>query len=204
MAGMAVSEIDTAMSDEFDRLQWSVFDDISKIQVANNSTSLTPDLLPFVGHPIASEAATQDPLHEIAFCIEALEEFEAFDYEESDMDAPDPLVVRRADGGIVTIADVVEQLSRYIIVHKDMILEAKSPFVLMTHEITEGGEHVVRLPAYEDVLASPDTKVAFQGFYGNIKAGHYALPVLLWAEGEEGKTLRYFWKSQADPDQFPL
>ena len=32
------------------------------------------------------------------------------------------LVVRRADGGVVTVADVVEQLSVHLIKHKDEIL----------------------------------------------------------------------------------
>ncbi|KAH7074588.1 hypothetical protein BKA63DRAFT_513299 [Paraphoma chrysanthemicola] len=109
-AGMAFSEVDTAMSEEFDRLRWSVFEDLSTIQVANESESIEPELSSFLGHPIASEPATEDPLHEIAFCSDDLQNFEAADFE-----APEPLLVRRADGGIVTIGDVVEQLSRYFV-----------------------------------------------------------------------------------------
>jgi hypothetical protein len=203
MADMAVSGNRTAMSEEFNRLRWSVFEDITKIQVANDPDGITPHLLPFLGHPIASEAASQDPLYEITFCIDALEEWEAPEYEENDIVIPEPLVVRRADGGIVTISDVIEQLSRYIITHKDIILEAKSSCLhWTTHETTEGGEHIDNIPAYEDVLASADTKVAFDGFFGSIEAGRYALPVVLWAEGEEGMTLEYYWKSLNDPDQF--
>jgi hypothetical protein len=198
-AGMAFSEIDTNMSEEFDRLRWSVFEDISKIQVADDSESIEPELSPFLGHPVASEPATEDPLDEIAFCSDDLQNFEGADFK-----APEPLLVRRADGGIITIADVVEQLSHYFITHKDKILEAKSPSIQATHEITEGGEHVVGIPASEGVPAPADTKVVFEEFFGGISAGHYAVPVQLWAEGEEGKSLDYFWKSRADPDEFPL
>lgn len=187
--GMACSEIDTTMSEEFDRLRWSVFEDISRIQVADDSESIEP----FLGDPIASEPATEDPLHEIAFCSDDLQDFEAADFE-----TPEPLIVRRADGGIVTIGDVVEQLSLYFVTHKDKILEAKSAYLETTHEISEAGEHVVGIPAHENVPAAPDTKVVFEGFFGGISAGHCAVRVQLWAEGEEGKTLDYFWKSRAD------
>jgi hypothetical protein len=58
MVGMAVSEINTTMSEEFDRLRWSVFEDISKMQVADDSASITPNVLPFLDHHVASESAT--------------------------------------------------------------------------------------------------------------------------------------------------
>jgi hypothetical protein len=90
---------------------------------------------------------------------------------------------------VVTIADIVEQLSRYLISRKDKMLESKSPFLQITDEIKGGGEHVVGIPAYEDVLAPHDTKVAFEGFFGSIEAGNYALSVELWDDGEEGKAL---------------
>lgn len=50
----AFSEIDTDMSDEFDRLRWSVFEDISKIQVADDSEGLGSEQSPFLGQSIAS------------------------------------------------------------------------------------------------------------------------------------------------------
>lgn len=132
-----------------------------------------------MGHTIASEAATEIALHEIAFCIDVCQNVDAPGYE-----APKRLLVRSTDGGVVTIADVVEKLSRYLIEHKDKIVEAKSPFLQMTHEVTEEGEHVSSMPANEDLLAPPDTKVAFAGFFGSIEIGRYVLPVELWAEGE--------------------
>lgn len=59
---MGFSELDTSMNEEFSRLRWSVFDDISQIQVADDPDSLTPNLSPFLGHPIASKQ-----LHRILF-----------------------------------------------------------------------------------------------------------------------------------------
>lgn len=114
------------------------------------------------------------------------------------------MLVRRADGGIVTIGDVVEQLSQYSVQHKDFILEHKAPFIQMTHDITEGGVHVVGIPAHDGTPAPPDIKIAFNGFFGGVSAGRYSVNVQLWADGEEGKTLEYFWKSRADPNGFPL
>jgi hypothetical protein len=201
---MGFSEIDTSTSDEFNRLRWSVFEDILQIQVADDPYSLTPNLSPFLGHPIALEAATQDPLHLIALVIETIEEQETWSWKECPIITPKPLLVRRADGGIITIGDVVEQLSRYIIKNKDLILLAKGPSIQVTHEVTEGGEHVIGIPADDGAPAPPDTKVVFVGFSGMIEAGFYALPVELWAEGEMGKTLEYFGKSQVDSGQFPI
>jgi hypothetical protein len=121
-----------------------------------------------------------------------------------DYEAPRPLLVRRADGGVVTVGDVVEQLSPYLIGHKAKILEAKSPFLQMIHEITAEGEHLVGIPSHGDVVAPPDTRVAFDGFFGGIPVGRYFLHVELWADGEEGKTLKYFWKTRAEPDKHSL
>jgi hypothetical protein len=50
----------------------------------------------------------EKPLRVIAFCIQVMQEFDFYGFE-----ALKPLLVRRSDGGVVTIADVVEQLSRY-------------------------------------------------------------------------------------------
>jgi hypothetical protein len=202
---MGFSEFDTTMSEEFLRLRWSVFEDISQIQVADNLDSLTPNLSPFLGHLIASEPATQDPLHSIALVIETIEEQETWSWEEcKDIITPKPLLVRRADGGVVTIADVVEQFSRYCITNKDLILLAKGPFLHMRLGSDLGGELVTEIPADDSAPAPPDTKVVFVGFSGVIEAGFYALPVALWAEGEMGKTLEFFWKSRVDPWQFRM
>jgi hypothetical protein len=105
-----------------------------------------------LSHSIALEAATKIRIHEISFSIVDCMQVDLPDYE-----APMPVLVRRADGGVVTIGDIDEQLSRYLFAHKDEILEAKSPFLHMTHEITAESEHVVEMPIYEDVLALPET-----------------------------------------------
>jgi hypothetical protein len=192
------SEVATDLNEEFYRLRWSVFEELSEIRVADDPDSIAPELSPFLGHPIALEAATEHPLHEIAFCSDDLQDFEAADFR-----APKPVIVRRADGGVITIGDVVEQLSRYFITHKDIILETKAPSLQFTHEIGSG-EQVVGIPAYDDTPAPPDTKVVFEGFDGGVSAGHSAVHVQLWADGQEGKSLEYFWKSRADPNQFPI
>jgi hypothetical protein len=126
---MGFSEMDTSMSEEFNRLRWSIFEDISQIQITNDPDSLTPNLSPFRGHPIASEAATQDPLRLIALVIETIEEQETRSWKESTIITPKPPLVRRADGAIITIRDVVGQLSRYIIANKDLIVLAKGPSI---------------------------------------------------------------------------
>ena len=43
---------------------------------------------------------------------------------------PTLLVVRRADGGVVTVADVVGQLSAHFIRHKDGILGANDAIIV--------------------------------------------------------------------------
>lgn len=178
------SSVETSMSEAFDRLRWSVFEEVSKILVADDTERPNPELSPFVSHPIATEAASEIPLHEIAFSIEILDDYEAAEYVR-----PDPLVVRKADGGIVTVADVVEQLSAHFIAHKDEILEAKEPFLHTTVHSTDGelSMSISPLPVDQDIPA--DTQVFFDGFFGGIEPGRSALPVQLWAEGEGGESI---------------
>jgi hypothetical protein len=199
----AYSAISTCMSESFMRLRWTILP-TPEIFVEDDPDSLTTTLSPFLDHPIASEPATESPLREIALVIEPIEEVEVWDYEECDVVRPKPLLVRRADGGVITIADVVEQFSAYCVENKDLLLEAKAPFLQVTHEITEDGQHVIGIPAYEDVPAPPDTKVVFEGFQYGIEEGFYEVPVNLWAEGEEGKSLEYFWKSRIDESTYPM
>ncbi|KAF2274489.1 uncharacterized protein EI97DRAFT_381433 [Westerdykella ornata] len=157
------------MSEAFHSLRWPVFEDISNIRVASDPDSAEPELLPFEGHPIAAEAATKIPLKEIAFSLEVLDNYEAAEFE-----APDRVFVRGADGGIVTVADVVKQLSAYFIAHKEAILEAKFPF----------------LDFDKDNLSN--TRVFFDGFTFIIEPGMYSLPVELWAEGENGESANHW------------
>jgi hypothetical protein len=99
-----------SMNDVFNRLRWPIFEDISNIRVLDGPKISNPDLLPFVGHAIATEPASQIPLTEIAFLIYDLAVHHS---EFPDYTAPEDLCVSRADGGIVTVKDVVEQLSVY-------------------------------------------------------------------------------------------
>lgn len=119
--GMTVSEIYTTMSEEFDRLHRSVFEDISRIQVADDPTSITRNLLPFLHHQIASESATEDPFHEITFCVETLQDFEAAEFE-----ALEPLLVRR------TAAWLLSQISlnNFIVISLHIKTGYSSPKVL--------------------------------------------------------------------------
>lgn len=196
---MDFGTVETAMSDAFNRIRWSVFEEVSSICVVDDPNSLTPRLSPFLGHPIAAEAASVIPLREMVFCIQILMEVEIPD----DCERVESLFVRRADGDIVTVADVVEQLSGYFIANRDDILEAKAPFLYMTHEM-EDGMHVVGIPALGSYPIPDDTKVFFDGFHGDIEVGECALNVDLWAAGEDGRSVEYYWKSRARPYEFPM
>jgi hypothetical protein len=119
---MEFGAVNTAMNPAFRRLRWSVFEDVSNIRVVEDLDSPQPELFPFLDHHIAGEPATKIPLREIPIDIDALMAWETSDYER-----PESLTVHRADGGAVTVGDVVEQLSGYIIANKDDLLEATAP-----------------------------------------------------------------------------
>ena len=79
------------------------------------------------------------------------------------------LVVRRADGGVVTVADVVGQLSAHFIKHKDEILGANDAMIVQ--------------------VVTVDTKFFFNKIFSDIEADQVALPVLLWADSELGESV---------------
>ncbi|KAF1839656.1 hypothetical protein BDW02DRAFT_486452 [Decorospora gaudefroyi] len=161
------------MSDAFERLRWSIFEDVSSIRVVDNLQSPTPNLSPFVGHAIATESASQVPLTKIAFASDDLMQY--LDH------PPEALMVSRADGGIVTVADVVEQLSAYFLDHKEEILMAMESLLeaITTPEI------------------SPNTRVFFDGFFGSIEPSGHPLPVCLWIEGQDGQSAEEHWAERA-------
>jgi hypothetical protein len=164
---MSTTNVTTAMSDAFARIRWSVFEDISKIRIdRDDEENSHAELEPFIGHPIGAEAASEVPLHEITLSIVALDEYEGDIYE-----APSPVLIRRKDGGIVTVGDVVEQLAPHLVAHKKEILEAKAPFLNISPE---------------DIPAN--TRVFFDQFFGIITPGLNALGVELWAEGEDDES----------------
>jgi hypothetical protein len=87
---MATSPITTSMNTSFDFLRWSMFLPPSFILVASNPSSLTtPTLTPFPSHSIASEPATEEPLHTLALSIPFLDNYDADGFT-----APEPCLVR--------------------------------------------------------------------------------------------------------------
>jgi hypothetical protein len=116
--------VETTLSEGFALLHWSVFEDISKVQVHTDLCRQSSDLSPFHGHAIAHQPATDPPCSKIAFTIDALAYIEDPGYKK-----PGRLMVQRPDGGVVTIADVVEQLSPYFDENKEDILWVKGPML---------------------------------------------------------------------------
>ena len=93
--------------------------------------------------------------------MENLDDYEAFE----DV-SPRLLSVRRADSGIVTVADVVEQLSTHLIAHKGEILEATEPLI---HAETRGAAGELRtsnpaLPVDQEIPVG--TRIFFNRFFG--------------------------------------
>lgn len=168
---------------EFSRIRWSVFEPVGLAQVEADEESPYRSASPLPSHPIASLPATVTPLIKIAFTLSDLDDHEAYDYTEEES-APGPVYVNREDGGVVTILDVVEQLSPYLIAHKDAILEVKAPFIASTHEVVDG-MHVAGIPAHDGSMPPADTKVWFHGFFGQVEVGTYSVPVELLADGED-------------------
>jgi hypothetical protein len=103
--------------DAFHRLRWSIFEDVSTILVLDDPKSQNPYFSPFVGHAIAAEPASQIPLTKIAITNSYVDGYDLYDYE-----SPEPLLVSRGDGGTVTVADVVQQLSAYFASHREDII----------------------------------------------------------------------------------
>jgi hypothetical protein len=166
------------ISEAFRRLRWSVFEDISTILVAPTSEDPGAAWLPFLGHPIAAEPASETPLRAIGFTCEVLNNYDCLDDNNEWYEAPDAWIVRREDGGIVTVGDVVEQLPPHLFAHKKEILEFIAPML----NITPGD-----LPE--------DTRIFFDGFTSAISASDYDVEFSLWAEGENGMSAdeKFVW-----------
>jgi len=182
------------LNEAFERLRWSVFEDISNILVLDDPKT---DLSPFEGHAIASEPASEIPLTKIAFSIDELNEFAALETGFSDEEfdepgfeenrryqRPEPLLVTRADGGTVTVADVVQQLSGYFLTYKEDILKAKAYMSGNTSDYRADDKQAATATPGQDRGVSPGTRVFFEGFFGIIEPTMDSLPVLLSAEGE--------------------
>ncbi|CAG5174520.1 uncharacterized protein ALTATR162_LOCUS7806 [Alternaria atra] len=184
-------------NDAFRRLRWSIFEDVSNIRVLDDpqmldspfSRTQNPSFSPFVGHAIATEPASQIPLTEIAFSISDLVNYACeLPSELNIYTEPEDLRVRRADGGIVTVADVVEQLSAYFITYKEDILLAKDCSEQRTryaHERKVYNDNVPSPGEDKEIPADPD--VFFDGFFGIIEPTMSSLPVELWT-AEDGSS----------------
>lgn len=196
-AAMEFGAVENAMNPEFYRLRWSVFEDVSNIRVVDDMDSPHPELLPFEGHPIAKQLPFKLPLQEIPILITPLTEWENPTYKR-----PEALRVRRADGGAVTVADVVEQLSGYLIKYKGDMHEATHLSLLWKDTETSGdGTRVNGLSdAHEDPITGPyeystETRAFFNGF-GDIEVGDAFAYVDLWIEGQYGESFENFWKER--------
>ncbi|KAF2132464.1 hypothetical protein P153DRAFT_429593 [Dothidotthia symphoricarpi CBS 119687] len=157
---ITTSTAETSMSEVFDLLRGSVFEDVLNILVANNPDRPNPKLSPFISHRIAAEAASDTPLREISFSIETLDKYEAAEYVR-----PESLVIHRADGGVVTVTDVVKQLSARFIAHKDEILEAKEPLLHATIHNSNNKLRISNLPLPIGQDIPEDTQVYFNRFF---------------------------------------
>jgi hypothetical protein len=173
------------LNDAFERLRWSVFEDVSNILVLDEPKTQKPGLSPFKGHVIAAELASKIPLTEIAFCIDDLDANELPDYKR-----PKPLLVSRAGGGTVTVADVVEQLSAYILTHKEDILMVKEACLEESAGDYGAGDGQGATATLGEGQGTPaNIRVFFEGFFGIIEPTMESLPVVLWAEGEAPSSL---------------
>jgi hypothetical protein len=193
---MEFGAVENAMNPAFYRLRWSVFEDVSNIRVVDDMDSPQPELLPFEGHPIAKQLPFKLPLQEIPILIRPLLEWEHPTYKR-----PKALRVRRADGAAVTIADVVEQLSGYLIKYKRDIHEATHLSLSWKTETAEDGTSVTGLShAHEDPLTgayeySTETRAFFDDL-GDIEVGDAFAYVDLWIEGQYGESIENFWKER--------
>ena len=102
--------VPNAMNRAFTRLRWSVFDPPSITLVVDSPAAPNSPLVHSIGHPIAVLPATDVPLREIPFYINPPTEWEHPDHQ-----YPEKLIVRWEDGGVVSVGDVVEQLSESIL-----------------------------------------------------------------------------------------
>ena len=187
------------LNEAFERLRWSVFEDITNILVLDDPKT---DLSPFDGHAIASEPASEIPLTKIAFSVDELNQFAALEtgFSDDEFDEPgfeenrryqrpEPLLVTRTDGGTVTVADVVQQLSVYFLTHKEDILMAQAYTNRDTSDHGANDDQAATNKLGKDRGTSPGTRVFFDGFFGVIEPTMESLPVLLWIEGDSSFPL---------------
>lgn len=192
--------VPNAMNRAFNRLRWSVFDPPSTILVVDSPATPNSPLVPFVGHPITTQPATDIPLREIPFYITPLTEWEHPDYER-----PAALIVRREDGGVVTVGDVVSQLSDHLIKYKGDIIEATHLSLCWKTEVKEDGTAVAGLSnTHEDPVTGAYEidfdagRAFFSGFGGHLDEGDEDVYVEVWVEGQYGEGFEGFWRERLE------
>lgn len=182
--------------DAFWRLRWSIFKDLSAIQVMDDPEDPKSPLSTFLGHPIAAKSATEIPIHGMFVSVLATMRQER-PMGETD---PEPLEIRRADGGTLTVGDVVEQLSAYCKHHHDEICEGKSPFLHLSHGTTEDGWSWTGISDQHNLDDYPDDlEVIFHELdTDEIDIEEPYVNVELWADGEDGVSSEYYWNNRND------
>jgi hypothetical protein len=96
------------------------------------------------------------------------------------------VTVRRKDGGVFTIGDVVKQRSPYFLANQSDILKAKAPFLNTSLE---------DLPE--------KTRIFFDGVFGIITPHKLHLGIELWIEGEDGESVEQHFKCATSQPGIP-
>jgi hypothetical protein len=105
------------------------------------------------------------------------------------------LFVRRADNGIGTIRDVVEQLSPYFLAHKEDILMIEDYTLrsIINTVGADGKEYPSTTPTLGDGDDIPyEQRVFLNAFSGDVFHSMRSVGVELYAEGESGISLEQY------------
>ncbi|GJC90715.1 hypothetical protein ColLi_13553 [Colletotrichum liriopes] len=121
--------------DALRRLYWPVYRDISEVQVFDDpeeDEEHSPKR-PFLGHPLAKERVTNYSLTELLVGIGFQEEKECHTLDNDEYEDP-KLLVKREDGGTITIEDFVMQVHSFLLKHKEETLELWDELLERVHE----------------------------------------------------------------------
>jgi hypothetical protein len=92
--------------------------------------------------------------------------------------------VRRSDGDVLLVADVVEQSHAYFQEQKDWILEALTPL----YDVQQGLEIDTPIPQGKTVW--------FEGFEATEVRGDGTVSVAVWLEGVDEFGVEEFWQNR--------
>lgn len=121
--------------DALRRLYWPVYEDISKVQVFDDPEEDEDDSpkRPFLGHPFSREPVTNYGLTELLIRIGMQEGKECHTLDNEEYEDP-KLVVKREDGGAITMEDFVTQIHPFLLEHKEETLELWEELLERVHE----------------------------------------------------------------------